>query len=502
MSQVTHNLIANFAARGWYALITFAFVPLYIHFLGMEAYGLVGFYATLQALFGLLDFGLGATINRQLARYSVQPEKAGEAGDLVRTLEIGYWALGITIGATVLLLSPAIANHWVNAEKLDAATVQSMVMLMAGIIALQWPFNLYAGGLRGLQRQVLLSGLTIGSATLRGVGAILVLWLVSPTIEAFFWWQMAVGALQTAACVFCLKFSLPKSGRKPRFRRDLLNTVWPFASRMTVTSLLILLLSQLDKVLLSKILPLELFGYYSVANTASSAVLLPMAPISEALFPRLSQLVSEGDSTELQRVFHHTCQLSALALFPVASLISLFSAPILFLWTGDPILSERISLVTSLLALGVALNYSVMGTLDLLQMAYGWLQPSLLSRLAALVLCGPIMTILAYSYGSVGVAVAWLAIYVGYAMLTPHFVFRRLMVGDKARWYVKDVLSPMLVAFSTAALWRFSIPIPMDKAGMLLYLAAALAMVCIAVAVSMAQTRQMLKIVARKLGGG
>ena len=45
-------------------------VPFYIRFIGVEGYGLVGFYGTLRAtLNSFLDFGLTATINREIARY-------------------------------------------------------------------------------------------------------------------------------------------------------------------------------------------------------------------------------------------------------------------------------------------------------------------------------------------------------------------------------------------------------------------------------------------------
>ena len=64
MSQVKRNLVANFIGRGWYALMSLAFVPVYIKYMGIEAYGLVGVFATLQALFSLLDFGLSTTMFR------------------------------------------------------------------------------------------------------------------------------------------------------------------------------------------------------------------------------------------------------------------------------------------------------------------------------------------------------------------------------------------------------------------------------------------------------
>ena len=96
MTQYKSNLFANFAGSGVAALLQLAFIPFYIKFLGIEAYGLIGFYILLQAVLQVLDLGLGPTMNREMARYSVQPDKAGEARDFTRTLEIGYWILGIS----------------------------------------------------------------------------------------------------------------------------------------------------------------------------------------------------------------------------------------------------------------------------------------------------------------------------------------------------------------------------------------------------------------------
>ncbi len=70
MTVVKRNIIANFAGQGWAALMALAFVPLYIKFLGIEAYGLIGFFAMLQGAFQILDFGLSQTMNREMARYS------------------------------------------------------------------------------------------------------------------------------------------------------------------------------------------------------------------------------------------------------------------------------------------------------------------------------------------------------------------------------------------------------------------------------------------------
>src|ERR1700724_620726 len=112
------DLVASLTASAWMVLVQLGCVPLYIRFLGIEAYGLVGFYLMLQAMLQVLDLGLSPTMNREMARYSVQPGKADEARDLVRTLEVGYWPIGLIIGVVLVALSPWVASHWIKTSSI------------------------------------------------------------------------------------------------------------------------------------------------------------------------------------------------------------------------------------------------------------------------------------------------------------------------------------------------------------------------------------------------
>ena len=195
MGPIPRNIFANIAGQGWAAAMGLLLVPLYVALLGVEAYGLIGVYATLQASLQMLDLGLSQTMNRQLAHYQAFPEKAGEARDFVRTVEVGYWGIGLAIGGVVAAAAPLLARHWLKVGALPVSTVERAIVIMGAVAALQWPLSFYEGGLMGLQRQVLFNGLKIGIATFAGAGAALVLWLVSPTITAYFTWQIVVAAL-------------------------------------------------------------------------------------------------------------------------------------------------------------------------------------------------------------------------------------------------------------------------------------------------------------------
>jgi len=71
------------------------FTPFYLHFLGVEAYGLIGFYLTLQGSMNVFEMGLGRACSRELARYSAQGRVAiMPMCNTLRTLEWVYWLEG------------------------------------------------------------------------------------------------------------------------------------------------------------------------------------------------------------------------------------------------------------------------------------------------------------------------------------------------------------------------------------------------------------------------
>ena len=57
MSKLKINILASYASQIYIVAVSILILPLYVKYMGAEAYGLVGFFAMLQALFGLLDFG-------------------------------------------------------------------------------------------------------------------------------------------------------------------------------------------------------------------------------------------------------------------------------------------------------------------------------------------------------------------------------------------------------------------------------------------------------------
>ena len=458
MSRVKTNFFANLAGSGWTALVGLACTPLYIRFMGMEAYGLVGFYFMLQGVIQILDLGLSPTMNREMARYSVLPGKAGEARDFVRTLEVGYWAIGILVGGAVWYSAPYIASHWIKAGDIPPREVAHAVAVMGALTALQWPLTFYHGGLLGLQRQVLHNGITIATATLSGGGALLVLWLVSPTVSAFFTWQIAVSLFQAGVTTFALWRCLPESGRAARFDPAVTRGIWGFAAGMSGITITALLLTQLDKVILSKMLPLKVFGYYVLAGMVGNGLSgLLIAPMFNTIFPRFSALVAAGDERSLLEMYHGSTQVMAVMILPAATVIALFSPEIMQLWTGDPEIANSTAPIVSLLVGGTALN-GLMNLPYALQLSHGWTRIGLAINAFFIATLVPAIVLMTRQYGAVGAASVWLGLNTVYMIIGVPLTHRRLLKGEAFRWFTKDVGIPLAGSLIIAGLARLIFP--------------------------------------------
>jgi O-antigen/teichoic acid export membrane protein len=470
ISILKKNLLANFAGNGWTALIAVVLIPFYIKFLGIEAWGMVGIFVSLQSICSLLDLGLSSTLNRELARLSVHENKASEMRDLVRTLETIYWAVAVLIGILLFALAPVIANHWVHAEQLPVNTIERAIMVMGWAIALQWPFGLYAGGLLGLQRQVLLSGINVGVATLRGAGAILILWKVSPTLQAFFLWQVVISILQTGLARFFLLHSLPGTLDRTSFQRQLLRNTWRFAAGISAITVLGVIFTQLDKVILSRLLTLEMFGYYALAGAVATSLALLVTPVFAAFYPRFTQLVSRGDEQGLKELYHQSCQLMSVLIIPLTIVMVFYSREILFLWTGNATTVERTHLVLSILVVGAALH-GLMHPAYAVQFAYGWTRLAFYTHLTAVLLLTPLIILVTSRYGAAGAASIWVIFNIGMAVVTIQLMHRRVLRGEVRRWYLEDVGLPLIVSLGAASLCLVLAPTSGSRFQLLIVLA-------------------------------
>jgi len=426
----------------WTALLGLAVVPLYLRCLGAEAYGLIGFFATTQALLQLLDFGLSPTINREVARCSATGNMA-EARNLLHTLSVVYWAMSIGIALLILVVAPLIANNWLQSSHLSSDTVTNSLILMGMVVACRWPVGLYMGALMGMQRVALSSIVGTVFGTLSSLGAVAVLTFISPTIEAFFIWQACVGIAYVAAMYLIAWRIVGKNTELRRFSFDDLKRIWRFSVGMSGLAITGVVLIQMDKVLLSKLLSLEEFGHYVLAGTVANGLYVFLTPLFNSLYPRMTSLVASGNTEKLDQLYKVGTSLFLAIFFPIVILAAIYSQDILYLWTGNSQLAASTSLIVSLLLIGTGLN-GVMHFPFALQLAYGLTKLPLTITSILIIILAPLIFILTLLYGATGGALAWLILNLVYLLFGTWLTHRTILKGAAKFWLIHCVGYPFI----------------------------------------------------------
>jgi len=462
------NVLANYLGQAWTALMGLVFVPVYIKYLGMEAYGLIGVFTLLQAWLTLLDMGMTPTLSREMARHTAGAHSAQSIRDLLRTMEFICVGIAIVLGVGIWLCSLWLSSHWLQTEKLPPEELAKAISVMGLVIALRFIEGLYRGAIVGLQQQVWLNVAGAALATLRSIGAILVLIWVAPKIDLFFLWQGVVSMITIVVFIAATYHHLPVGTHSARFSLTQLKAIWRFAGGMMAVTVLSVLLTQVDKIILSRLLSLEMFGYYTLAGTVAATLNHLIMPVTQAYYPRFTELVTQGNTVELIKNYHQSAQLISVLIIPATFMLVFFGKNLLLLWTGNALLTENVAPLLVLLALGTMLN-GFMHIPYLLTLAYGWTRFGVYLNIIAVLLLVPAIIWATLYYGAMGAAWIWVILNAGYVLISTHFLYRRLLATEKWRWYGKDLLVPSMTVFFIGLFCVFMFPKGLSKISELVF---------------------------------
>ncbi len=442
--SVARSIAANYASQLYASGLAILMVPLYIRYMGVEAYGLVGFYAVLQGWFLILDMGVSATLSRQAARFNAGAVNGFELRRLVRAFEGIFLIVGLCGVLALAGAAPAMANHWLRIEQLDLAEVERAIVLIAVVVALRWISGLYRGIVTGLEHIVWLGGFNAAVATLRFLLVIPYLAYVGATATHFFAYQLVVACLEILLLIAKSYRLFPRLERgRIRWSLQPLRGVAGFTLSVAFTSAVWVVVMQTDKLLLSGMIPLADYALYTLAVLAASGVTLLSGPVTGAVLPRLTRLHAEDDEDGLRNLYRMATQIVGVVVVPVVLVLAFFAEQVITAWTGQQEIAIRAAPVLTLYAIGNGV-LAFAGFSYLIQVARGNMTLHLIGNLIFVLIFVPLLFLAVRRFGMVGAGWAWLL-----ANLLPFLVWlplvhRRFLKGIHLRWLAADI-APIVV---------------------------------------------------------
>jgi O-antigen/teichoic acid export membrane protein len=289
----------------------------------------------------------------------------------------------------------------------------------------------------------LLNAVSAAFATLRSGGAVLAMLAWGPRIEVFLAWHVAANLLNSVAMALLLWRNLPPDSR-PRFDARELRHSGRFAGGLLIITILAVALSQLDRLVISHLMPLSELGFYTVAVSVVGGFGRLIQPMFNAMYPRFSRLVAQGLDDVLIELYHLGNQLLAVVVFATAWMLIVFAHDLLWLWTGQAELAARVADPLRILVAAAAIN----GLINLpyaLQLAHGWTRLTV-TNLACLVLGVPYAVWATEHFGLVGAASIGLGVNLVTFMVNIPIMHTRLLRGEFRTYLLADVVPAGIVA--------------------------------------------------------
>ena len=342
------NAFSNLLGKLWGFLSLFIFVPIYIHYLGEENYGFVGFYTTLLAILSFADLGFSASITREFAR----PNNKKKRADLLRTYEFIYVTIFFIIVIFMYFFKGVLVVNWLNISDVNNHNLTSyttMIFIMGVSIAIQLCSNLYVGALMGDERQVICNIIQVIWGVFRGFGVVFALKYIDNSLIMFFYWQL----LSNVLYVFVLYIITWKKFKndKGTIKFKILKETYKYALSMAGMGVLTAFLSQIDKIYVSKNFSIEIFGYYTIAFTFSLIPFILISTLVKAVFPSLTKIAEEKNTEKLLNFYNYYSFISLVLIIPLSIYMYQNAFIILTLWTRSSDIASQILDVSKFLIL-------------------------------------------------------------------------------------------------------------------------------------------------------
>jgi O-antigen/teichoic acid export membrane protein len=401
-----------------------------------------------------------------MARFTGGAHDAQSIRDLLWSVELIACGIAALLFAGVWAASGWLASDWLKAGSLPVSVVAQALKVMGSVIALRFVEDLYVSSLAGLQLQVRQNVVTSIMATLRSAGVIGVLAWISPTIQAFFMWQGLVSLATVVVFVFVVRHALPRASRPARMSLVALKDIRRFATGMVTITCLSLLLNQVDKVLLSRLLTLKTYGYYALAAAVAGGLSILPGPVSAAFYPKFTVLITRGDVAPLSLAYHQSAQLITVMMGSAALVLIAFHHTVLLLWTGDAAIAQATAPLMAVMALGILLN-GLLWIPFQLQLAYGWTRLGVIAHCISASILVPAILWTVPRYGAIGAAWITVTLNGAYILIVISVMHRRILPRDKWPWYRNDIAMPLAAGAATVLICRELIPDLPGKTGQL-----------------------------------
>lgn len=331
-SRLISNAAFSAVAYIVYLPVTFWISRYVVHRIGLESFGIWAALTTMTGFSSMLDLGISTPLVKYAAEY-LALGKEREVNRLLGTAMAVYGAISALFVLGMTLASGLILTHLFHVNPNDSA-FRLLYLATVVAFAIDLVFNVLDSLLLALQRADVVAQLNLGFNLVSAAGTVLVLQLGLGVYGLALNWIVVTMAINLRNFVLAKRLFRPLVLNPFLFNFRQLRMVLAFSSRVQVTTVMLVLNNQVDRILIASVLGPAQLGYYQLASRAADSVRGMSLTLMQTVLAAASDLAALNQHDRLRQLYLRVTHYLAIVDFPLCFAVAALARPAVALWLG------------------------------------------------------------------------------------------------------------------------------------------------------------------------
>ena len=334
INQRKAGIVLSYISMFFSIAIGLIYVPMLLHFLGKEQYGLYQLMGSLIAYMAVMDFGLANTITRYYSRYLALKDEENQSNVLaISSIIYGVITVVVLIAGVILYFKLGdIFKNSLTADELVKAKQIYIIQLVNIVITI--PSNIFTAVINSHERFIFVRGLSILQTVLQPFVVIAVMMYKADVIGLV----IVISVFNIGTILIKVYYALFKI--KAKIKLYCWNKV--LVKEMTIFSFFIFLnmvIDQIyfktDQIILGIVAGTSVVAVYSIASQLDQYYINFSSSVNSVFLPRIAAISAKTeDMTEINGMFNKVGRIQYAIMAMMLSGFIMYGKSFIVFWAG------------------------------------------------------------------------------------------------------------------------------------------------------------------------
>lgn len=334
INQRRAGIVLSYISMFFSIAIGLIYVPMLLHFLGKEQYGLYQLMGSLIAYMAVMDFGLANTITRYYSRYLALKDEENQSNVLAIS-SIIYTVITVVVliaGVIIYYKLGDIFKNSLSAEELVKAKQIYIIQMVNIVITI--PSNIFTAVINSHERFIFIRGLSILQTILQPFVVIAVMYYKADVIGLV----IVISVFNIGTILIKIYYAMFKI--KAKIKLYCWNKV--LVKEMTIFSFFIFLnmvIDQIyfktDQIILGIVAGTSVVAVYSIASQLDQYYINFSSSVNNVFLPRIAAISAKTeDMTEINGMFNKVGRIQYAIMAMLLSGFIIYGKSFIVFWAG------------------------------------------------------------------------------------------------------------------------------------------------------------------------